>query len=100
MAVIDATEAILREIQRQLKDALDGAQRDRELAHRAIARVDRFEARFDSIAADIRAQMAGVAADIRIIRSDISSMEIKLAALPVIEQAIRQLTERTTVAHD
>jgi hypothetical protein len=93
MAVIDATEAILREIQRQLKDAL-------ELAHRAIARVDRFEARFDSIAADIRAQMAGVAADIWIIRSDISSMEIKLAALPAIEQAIRQLTERTTVAHD
>jgi hypothetical protein len=52
-------------------------------------RIDQFEARLDSIAADIR-----------VIRSDISSMEIKLAALPVIEQAIRQLAERTTVAHD
>jgi DNA repair exonuclease SbcCD ATPase subunit len=89
MAVIDATETILREIQRQLKDALDGAQRERELAYRPILRIDQFEARLDSIAADIR-----------VIRSDISSMEIKLAALPVIEQAIRQLAERTTVAHD
>jgi DNA repair exonuclease SbcCD ATPase subunit len=89
MAVIDATETILREIQRQLKDALDNAQRERELAYRPILRIDQFEARLDSIAADIR-----------VIRSDISSMEIKLAALPVIEQAIRQLTERTTVVHD
>ena len=100
MAVIDATETILREIQRQLRDALDGAQRDRELAHRAVTRIDRFEARFDSITADIRTQMAGLAADMANIRSDIAAIDIKLAALPVIEQAIRQLTERTTVAHD
>ena len=80
MAVIDATSEILREIQRQLKDALEGAQRDRELVHRAVSRVDRFEARLDSIAADIR-----------VIRSDIASIDVKLASLPVIEAAIRKL---------
>jgi hypothetical protein len=37
-AVIDATDKILREMQHQLRAALDGAQRDRELGapgHRA-----------------------------------------------------------------
>jgi hypothetical protein len=74
------TEAILPEIQLQLKAALGNAQRDRELAHRVIARVDRLEARLDSIAADIRS-----------IRSDIASIDIKLAALPEIEIIIRGL---------
>lgn len=94
MPIIDVTEKLLREIQRQLRDALDSAQRDRELAHRAIARIDRFEERFDGIAADVRGQMAGIAAEIRNIRSDISSIDIKLAALPAIEQAIRQINEK------
>jgi hypothetical protein len=78
---IDATEKILREMQQQLKAALDNAQRDRELAHRAIARTDQFEARLDAIAADIRT-----------IRGDIASIDIKLAALPLIEVAVRGLT--------
>ena len=38
--VVDATEKILREMQHQLKDALDSAQRDREQAYRGIARID------------------------------------------------------------
>lgn len=80
MATVEITETILREIQRQLKDALENAARDRELAHRAIARVDRFESRLDNIAADIR-----------VIRSDIASIDIKLAALPNIEIAVRGL---------
>jgi hypothetical protein len=51
---IDMTEKILREIQHQLKDALASASRDRELAHRPMTRIDQFEARLDSIAADLR----------------------------------------------
>ena len=69
--VVDATEKILREMQHQSKDALDSAQRDREMAYRCIARIDQFEARLDSIAADIRQ-----------IRSDMASIDIKLASLP------------------
>jgi hypothetical protein len=79
MTTVDITETILREIQK-LKDALANAQRDRELAHRPMARIDQFETRLDSIAADIRN-----------IRSDITSIDIKLAALPAIEIAIRNL---------
>jgi hypothetical protein len=67
-AVIDATEKVLREIQLQLKAALENAQRDRELAHRAVARVDQFEARLDTIAADIRN-----------IRSDIASISFAMS---------------------
>jgi hypothetical protein len=80
MATIELTEIILREIQQRLTDALENAQRDRTLAHRAIARTDQFEARLDGIAADIRA-----------IRTDIAAIDIKLAALPNIEAAIREL---------
>jgi hypothetical protein len=61
-------------------------------AHRAIARVDQFEARLDGIAADLRNQMSAIAADIRAVRSDVASIDIKLAALPVIEVALRKLT--------
>jgi hypothetical protein len=93
-AVADATERILREIQQQLTAALEGARRDRELAHRAVARVDQFESRLDGIAADLRNQVAGMAADIRAIRGDIAAIDIKLAALPMIEIAVRRLTER------
>jgi len=77
---------ILREIQHQLKDALANAQREqsnllrRGLAHRPMARIDQFETRLDNIAADIRT-----------IRSDIASIDVKLAALPMIEIAIREL---------
>jgi hypothetical protein len=80
---VDSTERILQEIQRQLRDALENARRDRELAHRAILRIDAFEARFDSLAADIRA-----------IRSDVASIDIKLAVLPEIESAVRILRPR------
>lgn len=69
--MIDLSEIILRDVQQRLKDALENAQRDRTLATRAIARVDQFESRLDSIAADIR-----------IIRSDIAEIDIKLTALP------------------
>jgi hypothetical protein len=81
MTMIEITETILREIQRQLKDSLENARRDRELAHRAVARTDQFESRLDSIASDIRA-----------IRSDIASIDIKLAALPNIEAEMRRIT--------
>ena len=77
----DVTETILREIQRQLRAALENAQRDRELAHRAVARVDRFDERLDMVAADIR-----------IIRSDVASIDIKLSALANIEAKMRELS--------
>jgi hypothetical protein len=77
------TETILREIQHQLRASLANAQRDRELAHRAVLRVDQFEARLDSIAADLRS-----------IRSDIASIDIKLAVLPEMEITIRSLRPR------
>jgi hypothetical protein len=79
---INLSEVILRDIQASLKDALENAARDRTLAHRAITRVDQFEARLDVIAADIRA-----------IRTDIAAIDIKLTALPNIEIAIRELRQ-------
>lgn len=87
----EITEMILREIQHQLKASLDNAQRDRELAHRAGARVDQFEKRFETMAADIRDRFDIMAGDIRIIRSDIASIDIKLAVLGNIEADIRSL---------
>jgi hypothetical protein len=76
---LDIREQIVR-IDQMLKAALENAQRDRELARRAVARTDQFEARLDAIAADIRS-----------IRTDIAAIDIKLAALPNIEAAIRDL---------
>jgi predicted component of type VI protein secretion system len=84
---VNLSEAILRDIQARLKDALDNAARDRTLAHRAIERVDQFEARLDTVAADILVMRA----DIRAIRSDIAAIDIKLAVLPNIEISLREL---------
>lgn len=95
MTTVDLTDTVvLRDIQRRLKVALDNAARDRELAHRAMARVDVFEARIDSIAADLRGRVDSIAADIRTIRSDMTEIDIKLASLGNIEADIHAIMER------
>jgi hypothetical protein len=68
---------------RKIKIALDNAERDRTLAHRAVARADIVEQRLD-----------GVAADIRELRSDVAAIDVKLVALPKIEDDVAAIREK------
>jgi hypothetical protein len=85
---IDMTEKILREIQHQLKDALANASRDRELAHRPMTRIDQFEARLDSIAADLR---------IRQLRRLISNMPTEI--VDELQEMVSFRKDTTNISH-